>query len=103
MFNRMSQGLGDIEAGVTKVGASRITDGDDLAFRLGKKLGRVRTDIAKALNGDTCAGGLASQPAEQLEREQADAAAGRLLAARDSVILDRFARHHARIEAVVFV
>ena len=63
----------------------------------------MRADVAEALNGDARAGRLAAQPAEQLERQHADAAAGRFFAARDAVVLDRLARDDARIEAVVLV
>ena len=47
--------------------------------------------------------GLRSEPPEHLERENADAAAGRFLAARDAVVLDRLAGDDAGVEAVVLV
>ena len=63
----------------------------------------MRADVAEPLNGDPRPGRLAPQPAEQLERQQTNAAAGRFFAAGNPVVLDRLAGHDARIEAVVLV
>ena len=63
----------------------------------------MRTDVAEALNRDASLLRLAAKAAEQLQREDADAAAGRLFAAGDAVVLDRFAGDDAGIEAVVLV
>ena len=46
---------------------------------------------------------LAAQPAENLQREDTDAAAGRLFAAGDAVILDRLASDDAWVKAVVLI
>ena len=92
----------DVEALGPVVAAAHVADGDDLALGLAEELGRVRADVAEALDRDAASPcGLRPQPAERLEREDADAAAGRLLAAGDAVQLDRLAGDHAGVEAVV--
>ena len=62
-----------------------------LQLGLVQKLGRVRADVAEALDGDARLLRLAAQAAEQLDGQDADAAAGRFLAAGDAVQLDRLA------------
>ena len=82
--------------------AGLVADGDDLVLRLVEELGGVRADIAKALQGDARLLRLAVEMREQLEGENADAAAGRFFAALDAIVLDRLARDAGGIEAVIF-
>ena len=63
----------------------------------------MRADVAEALDGDPRARDAAAQPAQQLERETAHAAAGGLVATGNAVIVDGLARDAGRREAVVLV
>ena len=69
-----------------------------------QEFGRVRADVAEALNGH--AGLLAAlrpRRLSSLSDENSDAAAGGFFAPRQSVELDRLAGHAGRAEAVVLV
>ena len=79
-----------------------VADGDDLVLRFVEELGGVRADVAEALEGDAGLLGLAVQVAEELEGEDADAAAGGFFAAFDAVVLDGLAGDAGGVEAVVF-
>src|SRR5207244_7664914 len=68
---------GNIETAGAKIGSGLIADGDDLVLRLVQKLGGVRADIPEPLQGDARLRRLAAEVRQELEGENADAAARR--------------------------
>src|SRR5439155_24138665 len=81
--------------------ASLIAHGEDLVLRCVQELGGVRADVAEALQGDPRLLRLAPQVRKKLEGDDAHAAASRVLAAFDAVMLDRLAGDAGLIEAVI--
>ena len=62
---RVADARRDVDALGAVVGAADVADRHDLALGLVQELGRVRADVAEALDRDARVLRLAAQPAEQ--------------------------------------
>ena len=85
VVQRVTQSFFDIEPRRPIKSAAHIADGHDLALGFVQKLGRVRADVAEALNGHAGLRRFACQAAEQLNDHDSHAAAGGFFAPRQAV------------------
>ena len=103
VLQNIGEHLRNVEPLGIHIGTRDIADGHDRKGRFVQVLGRMGPDVPKALDGSAGQLGFSIESLEHLDRQGPDAPSGRFFTTAGTVLFNRFARDHSRIETMVLL